>query len=580
MSTHKHIDTICIVIVLLTLMITILFMNGKALGIAVMVSEENSGEMFTKNDLNASWDTSNATKIALSDHGSTISGNGAYENGGTLYIVYAGKYVISGELSNGKIIIEADGDDKIWLLFDGVSIHCEDDAAIRIEQADKIFLTLKKGTQNTVSSGAVYRSDAIESGIDGTIYARDDLTINGNGSLNVTAKYQHGIVCNDDLVITGGTIDITAVQDGFHAHDSIRIKDADITISAGDDGITVSNDDETSYLYIESGHISIPSCYEGLEAIQITIAGGTIDIYPSDDGINANGCGGSSAIYINGGNITIINENGIDADGLDSNKDIFISGGKVFISVNDSGGSCAIDYGIENGGVCEITGGTVLACGSSGMAEGFDASSAQGFFMYRTSAEAGTTVAIEDADGNELLSEIVPCRFSSIVASTPDMKLGDTYSLSIGENETKITIDNSSTVGNFGGGRIPSGNGFFRDQMPEETSSDSAQPEIPHGGMNENDTPPELPQDAANSHGENIQPNPPQDEKNFSARPDGNNKQKPNDWIADNRQSQEDTSQPADNSSYISIETITLLSVSALVLLIGCIIAFLYKRRG
>ncbi len=484
MATHRHIDAVCVVITVFTLLLTVLFMNGTALGIQAVSDEENSDAMFTQNDLNADWDTSGATKITLSDEGSTVAGNGAYVNGGDVHIVYAGKYLLSGDLSDGSVIIEADGDDKIWLMFDGVTLHCEDNAALRVEQAEKVFITLKDGTENTLSSGSSFSEEAISAGIDGTIYSRDDLTVNGEGSLNITADYRHGIVCNDDLKITGGEITVTAAQDAIHANDSVRIKDADLTLNAGDDGITASNDDETSFIYVESGNIDIPSCYEGLEAVQITVAGGTIDIKPTDDGINANGYQGNSVINITGGEITVMNENGRDADGIDSNKDIYISGGKLFVSVGDSGGSCAIDYGSEYGGKCEISGGIVIACGSSGMAEGFDSSSSQGFIMQTVSAQAGTAVTVKGADGNSLISENIPYSFSSILISTPEMKLGDTCTLIVGDTETEITIDNSSAGGGFGGfgGKMHGGNGFGNGQMQNRGGFGR------NGGMVDSDT--------------------------------------------------------------------------------------------
>ncbi len=467
MATHRHIDAVCVVITAFTLILTVLFMNGTALGIQAVSDEENSDAMFTQNDLSSDWDTSGATKITLSDEGSTVAGNGAYVNGGEVHIIYAGKYLLSGNLSDGSVIIEADGDDKIWLMFDGVTLHCEDSAALLVEQAEKVFITLKDGTENTLSSGSDFSEEAVSAGIDGTIYSRDDLTVNGEGALNITADYRHGIVCNDDLTITGGTITVTTAQDAIHANDSVRIKDADLTLNAGDDGITASNDDETSFIYIESGNISIPSCYEGLEAVQITIAGGTIDINPTDDGINANGYQGNSVINITGGEITVLNENGRDSDGIDSNKDIYISGGKLFVSVGESGGSCAIDCGSEYGGKCEISGGTVVACGSSGMAEGFDSSSPQCFIMQTVSANAGTDVTVKDSDGNSLISENIPYSFSSVLISTPEMQLGDTCTLIIGDTETEITIDNSSAGGGFGGfgGKMHGGNGFGNGQM-------------------------------------------------------------------------------------------------------------------
>ena len=463
MSASKHIDVICIVVTVFAVLLTVLFMNGTALGIEAIADGDGGDGMFTKNDKNGAWDTAGATEIVLTGDSGTVTGGGAYVYDGSVHILQGGKYVLSGTLKNGSVVVEAKKNDKIWLLLDSVSLHCEDSAAILVEEAGKVFLTLAEGTENSVSSGAEYREDAVSSGIDGVIYSRDDLTVNGSGSLTVTAAYKHGIVGNDDLVIVGPKLEITAPQDGIHANDSGRFADMDLTISAGDDGITVKNDDETSYLYIESGRINITSCYEGIESIDITVAGGTIDIRSTDDGINASGRGSNSVIRITGGDITIINETGRDADGLDSNGDIFISGGTVFISVTAEGGSSAIDYGSENGGVCKISGGTVIAAGSSAMAEGFDSSSEQCFLMYNTSVVSEkTAISLNNSAGQTLISETIPCSFSSLIVSTPDLKLGETCTLSIGETETEITVDNSSPTGGFGGfgrGGFGKGNG-------------------------------------------------------------------------------------------------------------------------
>lgn len=626
MSTHKHFDKICYAVLAVTLIITALFMNGRALGISVISNEDEGDSMFTANDLNADWDASEATEIVLSDNGSTVNGNGAYAYNGNIYIVYAGRYSVSGSLSNGSIVVNADGDDKIWLLFNNVSINCDDNAALIIEQADKVFLTLADQTENMLSSGKEYRSDAVSSGIDGTVYSRDDLTVNGNGTLSVTAEYKHGIVCNDDLVITGGNIEINAVQDGLHANDSVRIKNADINISAGDDGITASNDDETAFIYVESGNISIPSCYEGIEAITVTIDGGNIDIRPSDDGINANGNGSESAIYINGGEITVINTNGRDADGLDSNKDIYISGGKTFISLTDDGSNSAIDYGSENGGVCEISGGTVVACGSSGMAEGFDSTSTQGSIMYTASASAGTRVVLTNSYGKELVSEEIPCSFSSVVISTPEMSVGDTCKITVGETEEELTIDNTSASSVFNNGGMMFGNGqnggkfdmngendfsggFRGDkngkfQIPNGDNSEnnenqsgipSDMPELPNGlaeppnGQNgdvpempngQNGNVPELPE--GEDFGDMQQPGNSneddddgsrkdffQNDEGFNRMPNGQNQNEKDKNISD---------APKMNGS-VNLEALIYIAVSFTVLIIGLAVALIIKKR-
>ncbi len=512
MASSRHIDRICVIAIVCTLLLTILFMNGQRLGLTVMADEDTGGGQFTANDLDGDWaaEADDATRIVLTGDGAEIHGNGAYFYDGSVQIVYAGRYLVSGQLNNGSLVVDADKDDKVWLLMDGASIRNEDGAAILVEQAEKVFLTLADGTENEIAgwtaasedSGTVISSSGSsgnvlgnESGnasasvsrnssgnasgnssgdIDGAIYSRDDLTINGSGSLSVTTGYQHAIVCNDDLVITGGQIAVTAPQDGLHANDSVRIADADLTIRAGDDGITVSNDDSTAYFYMESGSVTIPSCYEGIEAIDITIDGGRIDITPTDDGINANGYG-TSAITISGGDIRIVNPTGRDADGLDSNGSIYITGGNLFISVNGSGSNCALDCGTESGGVCEISGGTVIAAGGSGMAEGFDSSSEQCFIMQTVSTTAeNASVTLKNGSGETLLSGTVPCSFSSIILSAPQLQMGETCTVVIDGTETEVVVDNSS-AGGFGmGGRF----GGMRGGMNGGMNGDMS------GGMN------------------------------------------------------------------------------------------------
>ena len=272
-----------------TLILTLLFMNGEKLGIRVVADEDaetyTGGKYFTANDLDGTWsDNDYTTYITLDGTGGKIKGNGAYFLNGDLVISNAGWYVISGTLDDGGIVVDAYDSSKIWIRLNGVTINCADDACLRIDQADKVFLTLAEGTENSFTSGKEYSEDALADNTGGTIFSHDDLTINGSGSLAVTAGYKHGIDVNDSLVITGGDITVTAVQDGIHVNDAFNFANASLTVNATDDGIHSDGG-----IYVESGTIRIPSCYEGMEAVTIDIAGGDIEIYPGDDGINANG---------------------------------------------------------------------------------------------------------------------------------------------------------------------------------------------------------------------------------------------------------------------------------------------------
>lgn len=584
MSTHKHIDLICVAVTILAVLLTVLYMNGEALGIAHAVGGDSGDGMFTANDLNADWDTSSATRIVLSDSGGTVSGNGVYTDNGDIYIAYPGHYVLTGELTDGSVIVAAGKSDKIWLLLDGVSIHCGNNAALRVEQADKVFLTLAEGTENSISSGAQYSEDAVSAGVDGAIYSRDDLTINGSGALEVSAAYKHGIVCNDDLAITGGNITISAAQDGIHANDSVRLRDASLNISAGDDGITASNNDETSFIYIASGSIYIPACYEGIEAISVTVAGGTIGIVPEDDGINANGSGTNSVICVTGGDIAVVNPSGRDADGFDSNGSIYIEGGNILISVSDSGGNYALDYGKENGGECVISGGTIIACGGSAMAEGFDASSPQGFLMLDTSAATGASVTLEDASGRELLSAEIPCSFSSMVLSAPGMQVGDVCTLTVNGVAEQITVDNTTTSGGFAMA------GMFRGGMRGDRSRMAGgQGNFP--SFDGQEGPPAFGGQEGGRFGGAMQQ--PPDQGDGTIQPPGRDGEAPPDW---QDAGENDSGGPFDRRNMggrggfgdeapggtaaapIDGSGVVLLAVSVAVLLAGLAVAFKFKR--
>ncbi len=515
MSTHKNIDRVCILVLLLTLLLTAGFMNGEKLGLRAAADEDADGYAgtgyFTENDLDGSWeDYAYTTYITLSGDSAKVSGSGAYAYDGGVVIAGGGWYVLSGTLTDGSITVDAYDSSKVWLRLEGVEVSCSDDACLIIDQADKVFLTLAEGTENRFTSGADYSAAALEDGTGGAIFAHDDLTINGSGSLTVTANYKHGIDANDSLVVTGGTITVTAPQDGIHVNDSFRFRGADLTVRAGDDAI--HSDGE---LYVESGTILIPECYEGLEAVTVHIAGGDVTVYPSDDGINANGAvsgtggmgpfggmggealpqtetTGTSAetwIRVSGGKVTVINETGRDADGLDSNGSIYIEGGTILVSLPGDGGNNALDYGSESGGELIVTGGTVVACGGSSMAEAFSASSTQCAILYNldAAAPAGEAFRVLDAAGSEVLSYTPPCAYSSVAFSSPALTLGETYTLCAGEEWQEVTLSEVSTqlgtsggmggmgnMGGMGGGMQPGGGQSTGGFTPPEQSGDGA----------------------------------------------------------------------------------------------------------
>lgn len=253
-------------------------------GSAIVVDKE-----FTAGDLEVGYEDSTATHVVLDGRNIEVAGEGAEATDGNLIISSEGTYVISGVLDDGQIIVDAGDADKIRIVLNGASITCADNAAIYIKVADKVFITVAEGTENTLEDGAEYVLDD-ENNVDGVIFSKADLTINGSGTLNINGNYQHGIASNDDLVITDGNMNITAVRDALNGKDCVKIKDGILNLSVLEgNGIQSKNGDDTTkgYVYICGGGINITKCSEGIEGTAILIEGGTIDIVAEDDGLNA-----------------------------------------------------------------------------------------------------------------------------------------------------------------------------------------------------------------------------------------------------------------------------------------------------
>lgn len=270
----------------------------------------DTSELFSDRDLSGDYDASACEQITLSDAGSVSDSKGVTIDNNTITITKEGEYLIEGALSDGMIIVDVDKSEKVQLILSGVSINSETSAPIYVRQADKVFVTLADGTTNTLTNGGSYTA-IDDNNIDAVIFSKDDLTLNGTGSLTISAPAGHGIVSKNDLAITNGTYDITAASHGLSGKDSVAIADGSFTITAGKDAIHSEDDgdDTTGKVFIVDGDftfsaesdgisalnevtimggkIVIEKSYEGLEARCINISGGEITVTSSDDGLNA-----------------------------------------------------------------------------------------------------------------------------------------------------------------------------------------------------------------------------------------------------------------------------------------------------
>lgn len=404
-------------------------------------------------------------------------------------ITSGGIYELSDDIASGSAIIRADNAD-VQLILDSVSITNNEGPAIFVESADNVYIELRG--ENTINAtatedynGAIYsKSDLaltgdgslkINSSIDG-IVGKDDLQIDGGsytiaaqddgivgkdslkitgGDFEITASSGHGLKTSNeeekgDMEIAGGEFEITTGVDGLHSIANILVSGGNIEIAADDDGIHADK-----ATIIDDGAINITKSYEGIEGGEITVNGGDIKVISSDDGFNAAGGSDtgrtqdpfagdiSKVLTINGGSI-YVNSSG---DGLDSNGNIYINGGTIYVDGPTNDGNGAMDYG-DQGCELKITGGTLIAVGSSGMAVNASSATQPSVLMNLSGSYSG-----ELSFGG--INYTPAKNYSSILISSPDLSLGNSYTLTIGGVEVQTVAINDYITRTGSAGMMP-----------------------------------------------------------------------------------------------------------------------------
>ncbi len=334
-------------------------------------------EQFTDRDRRTTYDGEDAVQILLQGATATCESENVSVDGGTVTIKAEGTYLLSGTLDDGQIRVDAGENDKLQLVFDGVSVNSSASAALYIREADKVFVTLSAGSENLLSNGGSFVPDG-ETNVDGAVFSKQDLTCNGDGRLTVTSPGGHGVVCKDDLVLTGGTYTVSAGSHGLDVNDSVRIDGASLSVEAGKDGVHVENEeDETlGYFYLAGGSLSVVSGGDGVSASgQLQVSGGEVTVTSGGGHENGpqhttGGFGGPGrdrvattetdstesckAIKADGGLLLDGGTFRLDSadDALHSNDDVTVTGGDFTVSSGDDG--------FHADGTLTVSGGNIL----------------------------------------------------------------------------------------------------------------------------------------------------------------------------------------------------------------------------
>lgn len=338
-------------------------------------------DLFSNRDLDDSFDPADCTSVALSGTSATITGKGAACTNGIVTISAAGDYLITGELT-GQLVVDATSDDKIRLIFNGVTISCENSAPVYVKQADKVVITLAEGSQNSLTDGAVYQYDDPEKEEpSAALFSKDDLSINGSGTLSITASCNNAIQSKDDLRISGGIFNITAADKALVGRDSLAVCGGTFTLNTQGDAVKATNDEDPAlgYAVITGGVFDITAEQDAFSAeTLLAITGGTFRVTTGGGSVNTSTNGqGMWGRYP--ASPTASDTQTISAKGLKAGSQLLLSGGEFQLDTSDDAIHCNGDVTIS-GGVYQIaTGDDGVHADAALLIEGCDMSISESY---------------------------------------------------------------------------------------------------------------------------------------------------------------------------------------------------------
>ncbi|WP_321970971.1 carbohydrate-binding domain-containing protein [Paratractidigestivibacter sp.] len=322
----------------------------------------NAADLVSERDLDSSWEENEATKIQLSDAGCSVFGSGAAADGSTVTISAAGTYVVSGTLSEGQLVVDA-GDEKVQIVLSDAHVTCAESAALLVRSAGKVWVTLAEGTSNGVATTGSYAQDATLS-IDGALWCKSDLTINGSGALTVSSAQGHGVVCKDELVLVSGEVSVEAARSAVQAKDSVCVVGGSWELSAGTDGVHCGDDDDADKgdVVIAGGELGIDASSDGIDAgNRLEVDGGTLSVSADDDGLHA-----ERALQVDGGVIDVTGS----YEGLEG-ATVTMNAGEVSVVSTDDGVNASGDPDASDASTTEASGGELAdAAGQPGAGDG------------------------------------------------------------------------------------------------------------------------------------------------------------------------------------------------------------------
>lgn len=370
---------------------------------------------------------SETVKIQLSGNTATANSTAVQVENGTVMITAGGQYEISGEASAVTVSVAADVTEDVGIRLNNASF-----ASLNLQSTGTNVVTLASGSSNTLGGG--------ESGITAT-----NVTVTGDGSLQVSNVEKYGIFATNDLVVESGNLTVTSAGSGLYTKHETDGTHGNLTINGGTLTVTAGQSQGTAALLaanqltINNGTLTVTGSYEAYVAKHLALNGGSANLTAQSAGLAARdpfaveGQTSETDIIINGGSNTVL----AGSNPLLANGNITIAGG-----VNTLMSTTAEQPILNYTGTATLTGGTLWAFGPLSLS-----TASQNILTTSLLGNAGDTITITNAAGNEQATMVAPVAFSSVSYTSANLTNGEVYYLSTTSGNYAQAV--ATTAGNF-----------------------------------------------------------------------------------------------------------------------------------
>ncbi len=430
---------------------------------AMLANDTTKSFSYDVLDLEPNYDDISALTIDIGDENSLEAGaeNVVKFVDNDVELASGGIYVLKGSL-DGQVRIKKGIGDRTLLVLDSININVMDKSAIYSDDT-RLLIRLIDGSNNTISGESI---EVANSNKFSAIYSKESISITGNGELNIDGKFSNAIESKDVLTILSGDINTTINGDGLKGKNGVLVRDGNIKIKSGDDGIKATDETNGSIflqggnitikakgkgisadkeLIVAGGSVQVDSKKECMEALTVDLMGGVVNLIAGEDGINASDKkqdkkANQTGVYTSLSGTYLIIDSQMDA--IDSNGDLYMSGGTVLISSSTDDNERIIDY---NGSV-RCSGGEMIGVGPSARMQDLGDNSNQNYIVvYYNEVMPAGLINVLDSANNSLLSLAADKEYRAALITSPKLEIGKKYTVVSSEDTKTIEITSVKT---------------------------------------------------------------------------------------------------------------------------------------